>query len=274
MWKNFVSKKILLILIAVFLLTLASLSYLKVAYGYEFDESENVDEGWSFDAEDYKTDENENIFDGKIMGTVSMSHKFLDGDILKISVHAGDMVMPILGLAFHLNYDGEKIKFLKYDPGEFLERGGDPFYLVQNDEQNNKIVFGETLRRNDNFPFGEGPVADFYFQIFKKDAMDFEFINGVVSTLDVVRQDIDEIVWENLRLDKNGKKAVIDTKNNPENSGLNNEIEVNTAADGLKLPENFATILIMGIIIAGLGVWIFVDRKRRNKRPMHYVNFK
>lgn len=247
------------------LLTLASLSYLKVAYGYEFEDLENVDEGWTYDAEDYKAAENENIFDGEIMGTVLMSHKFLDGDILKISVHASDMVMPVLGLAFHLNYDGEKIKFLKYEPGEFLERGGDPFYLVQNDEKKNEIIFGETLRRNDNFPLGEGPVADFYFQIFKKDAMDFEFFNGVVSTLDVVRQDIDEVVWENLSLDKNGKKVVMDTGGNPGGSGLNNEIVVNTVADGVKLPENFLLILIMGIIIAGLGVWIVIDRKRRRR---------
>lgn len=248
---------------AILLLTLASLSYLKVAYGYEFDEGLDPDEGWTDDAGEYMADENEKIFGGEIMGTVSMSHEFLDGDILKISVHASDMVMPILGLAFHLDYDGEKIKFLKYEPGEFLERGGDPFYLVQNDEQKNEIIFGETLRRNDNFPLGEGPVADFYFQISKKNAMNFEFKNGVVSTLDVVRQDIDEIVWENLRLDKNGRKIVKETGNDFENGELNGEIEVNTGADGLKLPENFGIILVMGIIIAGFGVWILVDRKKR-----------
>lgn len=250
---------------AILLLTLASLSYLKVAYGYEVEELLDSDEGWADDAEESTADENEKIFGGEIIGTVSMSHEFLDGDILKISVHASDMVMPILGLAFHLNYDGEKIKFLKYEPGEFLERGGDPFYLVQNDERKNEIIFGETLRRNDNFPLGEGPVADFYFQISKKDAMNFEFKNGVVSTLDVVRQDIDEIVWENLRLDKNGRKITLDAEKNFDNSGLNDGIEVNTAADGLKLPENFMIISIMGIIIAGLGVWILVDRKKRKR---------
>lgn len=282
MWKNFVSKKIFLILAAILLLTLAALSYLKVAYGYEFEdvldqnegwfenvENDSVDDGDGWFVDGNAVDENEKIFDGEIMGTVVMSHKFLDGDILKISVHARDMVMPILGLAFHLNYGGEKIKFLKYEPGEFLEIGGDPFYLVQNDEQKNKIIFGETLRRNDDFPVGGGLVADFYFQIFKKNAMDFEFANGVVSTLDVVRQDIDEIVWENLNLDKNGRKIVKEIENDFGDRGLNDGIEVNTEANGLELPENFIMIL-MAMIIVGLGIWLAKEKLKAKKSARQF----
>lgn len=265
------------------ILTLASLSYLNVAYGYESDGVLDQNEGWLEDVENDSADdgdgwfvdgnavdENEKIFDGEIIGTVAMSHEFLDGDILKISVYARDMVMPILGLAFHLNYDGEKIKFLKYEPGEFLEIGGDPFYLVQNDEQKNEIVFGETLRRNDNFPLGEGLIVDFYFQIFERKAMNFEFKNGVVSTLDVVRQDINEIIWENLSLDKNGKRIVKEIKNDSGDNELNDEIDVNTAADGLKLPENFAIMSIMGIIIIGFGVWIAKEKLKSKKSARQF----
>ena len=63
-----------------------------------------------------------------------MQGEFLDGDILKISVWAENISSPTLGIAFHLKYEGDNLGFLKYLPGEFLEKGGDPFYLVKNDE--------------------------------------------------------------------------------------------------------------------------------------------
>ena len=73
------------------------------------------------------------------MGEIALESEFLDGDLLKISAVAGDMMQPVLGIAFNLNFDGENLDFLKYEPGEFLERGGDPFYLVKDEENKTKI---------------------------------------------------------------------------------------------------------------------------------------
>jgi hypothetical protein len=167
------------------------------------------------------------------------------------------MSTPVLGLAFHLNYDGDKIKFLKYEPGDFLEEGGDPFYLVQNDAKKNEIIFGETLRRDDKFPTGGGKVADFYFQISKRGTMNFNFKQSAVSTLDTVRQDIDKIVWNDLSLDKNGKKIT------DEILSLNLSGDEKIEVDSFNLPENFGIILAMGVVIIGLGSWIFVNNKKR-----------
>lgn len=145
-----------------------------------------------------------------LAGRIHIQSLFLNGNIIKISVVADSVVVPTVGLAFHLKYEKEKVYFLKYEPGEFLEDGGDPFYLVQNDNEKGKIIFGETLRRDDRFPIGGKNVVDFYFQIIDENIWDsgnllkFEFERGVLSTLDVIRQDIQNIKWENLYLDEDG----------------------------------------------------------------------
>jgi len=232
------NRKILFILASMISLAALSLTYLDTTFGAKID-------GWD---EDVEMEEK---------GKVDMQPESLDHDILKISVMSIDMTTPVLGLAFHLNYDADKIKFLKYEPGDFLEQGGDPFYLVQNDEKKKQIIFGETLRRDDKFPKGGGKIADIYFQIKKRDAMEFKFSNGVVSTLDTVRQDIDKIVWNDLSLDKDGKKMSDDSVNG--DIVGNQKIQTDT----VNLPENFEIILAMGIVILGLLLWIYLSNRRK-----------
>ncbi|MBD3331188.1 hypothetical protein GF354_06740 [Candidatus Peregrinibacteria bacterium] len=137
------------------------------------------------------------------IGAVYMKGEFLDGDIIKISIYADGFTTPVLGIAFHMIYENEKVEFLKYEPGKFLENGGDPFYLVDNNPLKQKIYFGSTLRREDKFPLGGDKLADFYFQNKNHEDFVFEFSDGVVSTLDTVRQDIDNIEWEDLHLSIN-----------------------------------------------------------------------
>lgn len=144
----------------------------------------------------------EQEFEGNYAGKVSMNYEFLDEDILKISVQADDMIVPVLGVAFHLQYQTLNLQFLKYEPGDFLERGGDPFYLVQDDSAYSRVVFGETLKRSDSFPTGSGKVVDIYFQVLSGNEFEFSFVNAVVSNLDTVRQDIDRIEWVDLKIEK------------------------------------------------------------------------
>ncbi|MBL4694744.1 hypothetical protein JKY72_05235 [Candidatus Gracilibacteria bacterium] len=134
------------------------------------------------------------------MGVVKMQAEFLDSDLLKIEVLVSDMLTPVLGSAFHLKFPFEDLAFLRYEPGEFLENGGDPFYLVK--AEGSEVVFGETLRRDDNFPLGSGVLVSFYFQILEEKGFSFEFDRGVVSTLDSVRQDLDNIVFEDLFVER------------------------------------------------------------------------
>ncbi|MBD3360649.1 hypothetical protein GF366_02490 [Candidatus Peregrinibacteria bacterium] len=199
-----------------------------------------------------------------IMGGLYMEAEFLDGDILKVTVMAEEMLAPVLGIAFHLNYD-ENLAFLKYEPGEFLERGGDPFYLVQNNEESLKLIFGETLRRNDDFPLGEGLIVDFYFQILEESEFIFIFENGVVSTLNVVRQDLDKILWEDLTIGRDNEKEVIFSSKSTKNSVLN----VQSDSDSSFIVPAF---LIAMAFITGFVI-VFFLRKQEKKRQDASVNY-
>lgn len=130
-----------------------------------------------------------------------MSAEFPDEELLRIAVKADEMSVPVLGIAFHLEYDSESIAFLRYLPGNFLERGGTPFYVVKPLPEEGKIVFGETLKHDDSFPVGSGDIAYFDFQILSGFEWDFKFDRGVVSGTDTPRQDIDKVLWEDLRVD-------------------------------------------------------------------------
>ena len=151
---------------------------------------------WEEDA-----DESAEVLEEGLMSEIGIGWEFLNHDILKIFVTAKGMQTPVLGTAFHLDFDGEALAFLRYDPGEFLERGGDPFYLVHSKKDHlgfelGELIFGETLRREDDFPVGDGVVVNFYFQEVSPDdemTYKFEFDKGVVSTLDTVRQDLDHV---------------------------------------------------------------------------------
>ncbi len=197
----------------------------------------------------------------KIMGRVFMKAEILEKDILKISVMAADMQSPILGTAFHLNYEGDRLKFLRYDPGEFLERGGDPVYLVKDYPEKENLVFGETLRRDDSFPAGGGEIASFYFQITGEKKFVFSFQDGVVSTMNTVRQDLDRIVWEDFSFDENAKEKIGEEKIDKAESGWN----FLTQWSGKK----FLFTLVGLSFMASIGM-IFLLKKSREKS----VNFK
>gem|GEM_PF-2479545 len=233
-FKKMIMKKIKIVLIGMVLMLAGG-----QASAYEFDDWNEGD-----DAE-IAIEENE------VAGTMEMQGNFLDGDLLELTVKAKDLVSPILGISFHLKFDAEKMGLLRYEPGNFLERGGDPFYLVQVVES--EIVFGETLRREDSFPFGEGEVVRFYFQILEGDEFKFEFENGVISTLDTVRQDLGNVQWQNLDLNKNG-------------GGVLAMFQNSSLAAGKK---SFYPAIAVSVILAG-ATFFFIIR-RSNKR---LVNFK
>ncbi|MBI4235621.1 hypothetical protein HY604_04975 [Candidatus Peregrinibacteria bacterium] len=196
--------------------------------------------------------------------TVYIEGQFLDGDILRTSVFGMDFEEGVLGIAFNLKYDNEILDFIKYEPGEFLEQGGDPFYLVSNDEDEGKIVFGETLRRDDEFPSGEGKVADFYWQIIEDGEFTFSFERGVVSTLDAVRQDLKNVDWQSIILRRDEDEELILN----EQESILNTGEANSFFDLSNLFPWFA----MGIFLIAIG--LFISKKSFKKRTYSSVNFK
>lgn len=223
----------------------------------------------ALDFEEFNLDGN---FFSESTGRIYLEPEFLDGDLLRLAVTAEGIVSPVIGTAFHLNYDPENIAFLRYDPGEFLEKGGDPFYLVKDDQKNHKIIFGETLRRDDRFPIGEGIVSEFYFQILNWDKFAFNFEKGVVSTLDSVRQDLDTVNFEDLFLDKNSDKRL---EGSFEDAAYETDFAgISLEAHGFNLSGNY---VILFLVIAAIGTALFLViliKKQGKKRQVQSVNFK
>lgn len=231
-------------------------------YAYDFDDWDDVDNAEEAFSNDVFVDSED------VLGTVFMEEEFLDGDLLKISVKAKNMMTPVLGIAFHINFEKEKLLFLKYEPGDFLERGGDPFYLVKN--LPDEIIFGETLRRDDKFPLGEGTIMNLYFQILEWDKFNFTFENGIISTLDTVRQDIDKISWQNLLLDKKDNIRLAGSFEN--DAALMNSLQLNSNNSNFSM-RNILPIFLILIIILLLFIMFFI-KKKGNKRHIQSVNFK
>lgn len=201
-------------------------------------------------------DENIELSQGKIF----IKTEDLDHDILKVSIKCEGLETPVLGTAFHLFYDKNLISFLRYDPGNFLEKGGDPFYIVSaekdvNSAETGEIIFGETLRRNDNFPVGDGIIADFYFQkigefpgVFGDEfsgnefpGLELNFKNGVVSTMDTTRQDLDTVDFVNFKYGEKFKSQ--DSENLVKNT---NSYQANVLG-------SFNSFSIIFVIAAGLA---------------------
>lgn len=194
-------------------------------------------------------------------GKVSLKGEFLNHDILKLSAKISDMETPVLGVAFHLVYNSDELYFLRYDPGNFLERGGSPFYLVmperdQAGSEFGKVIYGATLRRNDDFPVGEGTVADFYFQQLNlsSETYEFGFKNGVVSTLDVVRQNIANVKFEDLVLARNSEEESVQP------AVLDSGISASVGFPSWVMPVVFGTAICFSAI-----AFVFFKMKKRRK---------
>lgn len=212
---------------------------------------------WWEDGENAETNNDEE--ETEYLGKFYMESEFLNGDLLKISVNSENLSVPVIGVAFHLQYDFEKLTFLKYEPGNFLEIGGDPFYLVENDELAGKLVFGETLRRDDDFPLGGDKVVDFYFQILEEDEFGFEFLNGIVSSIDEVRQDLDQIEWIDFVASRDEDYEIIFDNSDQSTEGL--------------LTLNWRFTLTAVLVFFFICCALFAKRYRK-KRVGGYVNFK
>ncbi|PKL36542.1 hypothetical protein CVV38_01400 [Candidatus Peregrinibacteria bacterium HGW-Peregrinibacteria-1] len=168
--------------------------------------------------------------DSQTVGAVRMEAMIIEDSILKVDVVMDDFKKPVLGVSFDLLYD-EELRFLRYEPGEYLEQGGMPIYMVSESVDSSKssgfevvtnksassvslrdeyLVYGVTLKRDDSFPLGSGTLTSFYFELGDGKDFQLDFRRGVVSTLDTVRQDLDLVAWSNAVFDRAGKNITED----------------------------------------------------------------
>lgn len=188
---------------------------------------------------------------------VLMKGKVLKDDKIKVDVEIKGVLTPVLGTAFHLNYD-DNLKFLKYAKGDFLEKGGKPTYLLKNNQEFRELIFGQTLKKTDDFPLDDGKLVSFYFTV-KEKAGEYRFFfdRGVVSALNNGRKNIQGIYWRNLTL----KSAEV-------KKGLWHNFNWNFLNS-----RNFIYILIAGLIVIAGGSFILFylrgdhHQKKRKSAP-------
>ena len=109
---------------------------------------------------------------------------------------------------------------------------------------------------------------DFYFQILERGKFSFLFSNGVVSTLDEIRQDLDEIKWADLLLDENGQPIQAITGQ----TDFSDSVKLNSGK--FSLPANPGVMLLIAGAILSAGFLVFLIKKQEKKRPLQSVNFK
>ncbi len=188
----------------------------------------------------------------------------VDKDLLTVEIYAGGLTVPVIGTNFSLLYETEKLSFLKYEPGEFFERGGDPFYMVQNNLDNEYVLFGTTLKRDDKFPQGDGLVGKLYFEVIGGSDFLFQFENGIFATVDTVRQDLQSIQWNDLYFDSAQSKIVSSQHDNTQPTIL-----------AIQDQSEEKTGFVFGVVISFLSLLVlfivlFIFLQKRRKQSVNY----
>lgn len=180
---------------------------------------------------------------------MKMEKTILEANVVKISVKAEEMNTPILGFSFKINVP-EGYKFIKHQAGNFLEKGGNPIYLVEN--SGSEVIFGETLLDKGSLPKGSGEVASFYFQGDGVDS-DFVFRDGIVSTFDSEREDLSGVEWLGVKSEQLEEENL---ESSSEKSG-------NYELPSVEL--NFLEIGVLGLSVVILVAAIIIYLKPNNK---------
>ena len=115
--------------------------------------------------------------------------KIADGK-MRITANAMQINEKLLGVAFYLEFDPKRAKYLSYKNGNFFERGnGKPFYMIR-PSRDGRITAGITLKRGDALQNGNGEIISFYFDGLS----DFSLSNTIAATIQSgKRKNLEEI---------------------------------------------------------------------------------
>ena len=194
------------------------------------------------------------------MGKVTIDGLKIDDKILEVAINADNISSPVIGTAFYLNIP-DNLTFLSYLEGNFLERGGDPIYLVK--EKDGKIIFGASLKKGDNYPLNSGTIVKFRFEINKGEIFNFHFQNSQVSLVDTIAQEMDKVEFVN---------SVIDLTN--QNQEIGEISKYKGAGTSDKSTFKFMRYWYVSLILPVMIYLIYMLKKPSMKSHGRYVNFK
>lgn len=106
------------------------------------------------------------------------------------------MIDPLFGVAFDIHFP-DSLDFIRFEHGEFLEKGGSPLYLVQTSEAGKSLTTGISLKYGDLVQTGSGTLISFYFKHGTPLPPSFSFEHTVASNLiQGTRRDLANIQWQ------------------------------------------------------------------------------
>lgn len=81
-----------------------------------------------------------------------------------VTVEAENLKYPFFGIAFHLNYITDQLKFHHYTLGNYFTTAQSKSPIVLIDEKDGKIVAGISLKRGNKITKEQGSLVHFYFE--------------------------------------------------------------------------------------------------------------
>ena len=119
----------------------------------------------------------------------------MDFGQVRIDVILEDIPVDLFGVSFHFVMDGVDVTLENYVLGEVFG-GEDPIVLVkEKNEDENKIIFGVSLKRDENISAQSGKLVSFYIQPKRNGGLRVNFENEVMSIIDNGRVDLEGVEW-------------------------------------------------------------------------------
>lgn len=161
------------------------------------------------------------------MASLNISTKIsqIEENLIKIDILIKNSTPELFGIAFHLKIKGTaQWKLKKYEYGEIFKGSKEnPFMLIsERKTPAQEIIFGISSKKGNTLNIHDGHIASFYIDYPKKETIELEFTNGIVSTFEKERINMEKVIWKNsnFKIQTLGEKIT-----EPENHEIEKEKE-------------------------------------------------
>jgi hypothetical protein len=217
---------------------------------------------------------------------LSINTTNISGDLYQIDVLIENIPEKFLGTAFDLVISDPNWEYQGYKLGSIFSQPLSTLALVtQRQTPQKKIVFGVTLKHGFTIDSKKGTLASFNLRLPKKDGLSIELANGVLSTFENERKDLESVLWEKSTIGSTTTDKVSPTKKSvtakkkpskqEETTTETSEMEDETLSLSDPPPSNISPFhnfspsllfwIVLFLIVSGSGIlllWKFVLKKK------------
>jgi len=148
--------------------------------------------------------------------TIRIEIKQLESGLLELQIFAWEVPDNLFGMSFHLDIEGAGFSYKGHDPGNVFS-GANPMVLVS-EKDNESIVVGVSMRRNDQYTVEDGKLLSVYIKPLENGELSVDFSNKIVSVFDDGRMDIEGVSWNGINFMATGAENIEDTGDGEEGS--------------------------------------------------------